>query len=505
MACPVPYILAGAWLARKVPELAQEKSGRLILTAAAFGLTSAAYVVQKAWRLGHLRLPSIILRSLPPALAHVLRPPSLPRGVPLRRFGITEVGFVPHPADVVKRLPPAFDAWEDVAQKLPELARSREIRDIVDAWPDLDLALLRSGDNQDDDEAAVRRAYSLLAMISHAYVWCDQADPEDVLPAALAVPFHEAATLLGLPPVLTHAAVDLWNWEVVPPNEEEVPVSVLEPSVCLQQDAFRCLNTMTGTKDEEWFYCTSTAVQILLGPVVVGAYSVFSEAVPAMDCVAVSGFLSDCLRGLEEANKVMDRLSQHTTSEVFWNDMRPFLQGFGDVAGLEDGLVYEGVSAYAGKPQKFAGASAAQSTAIPVVDCVLGVVHSGREAEFMLQMRKYMPAKHREYLELLKTQEPLRAVLQRWRKMVCPDVTVAEIDRMIDLFNECIDALVRFRRIHFRHVNSHILMPKSQEASRSSGCMGGAAIGPAKGTGGSPLEEFLMNTVNATLAARIAT
>merc|ERR1740117_2312288 len=110
----------------------------------------------------------------------------------------------------------------------------------------------------------------------------------------------------------------------------------------------------------------------------------------------------------------LKRLDERCKPEVFWGQMRPMLQGVGGAQSkLPRGLIFQGVSVFAGEPQSFGGASAAQSSAIPVFDAVLGVAHQGSTVAFVKDMRRYMPRPHREFLELMQAQRPLRETILR--------------------------------------------------------------------------------------------
>ena len=45
-----------------------------------------------------------------------------------------------------------------------------------------------------------------------AYVWCEPGPPPAVLPAVLAVPWARVAAAVGMPPILTYATYNLYNW-----------------------------------------------------------------------------------------------------------------------------------------------------------------------------------------------------------------------------------------------------------------------------------------------------
>lgn len=476
---PVPYALLGAYLARKlVPPHLQKALGPRgniavsISFATALGAAGVMFMRWLSRRSLKAEQKTTSKKALP-----------LPVGLDLERFGLTERGFVPRNGEVCKRLPAAFSAWEAVGDEMAALTKSKEIRARVDAWELVSLEELGSAAEGFSPE--LRRAHTLLALIANCYVWCDESDPRSSLPAALAIPLHAASSRLGMNPVISHAVCDLWNWRCLDDRH-------------FSQDSFRCLHTMTGTKDEEWFYCTSTAIQAIGGPLVLSSYDIFAEAVPQRDFKAVLGFLEDVSARLKQMTGVLQRASEHVSPQVFYNDMRPLLQGFGKGTKIPQGLVYEGVKEYRNKPQTFGGASAGQSSCIPLLDRILGVQHTGDAKGFTTDMLNYMPARHREYLQLFFSQPSLPDVIIKWSEQA---VDTTRLNLIILEFNTCIDRMVEFRRGHWKLVGTHIIAAKAQLENSQGGCVVGP--GAETGTGGSPLNSFLNSTIEATLAAKI--
>lgn len=258
----------------------------------------------------------------------------------------------------------------------------------------------------------------------------------------------------------------------------------------------QCLTTMTGTVDEEWFYLTSTVCQSLAGPVILEAYDLHAEAVPTRDVRAVEDFLDLTQRQVGAMVAALARLPERCTPNTFWKVLRPFLQGSGS-SSLPNGVIFKGVQE---KPMRLAGASAAQSTAVPIIDAVFGVQHGPALLGFLEEMRAYMPGPHREYLELMQAQESLREALLRWRRQKLPGA-----ETLIPKFNSCIDELLEFRKMHWNLVGSHIIAMKLADVAVAQGCpVGGhGAKSAVQGTGGSALEHFLGGTIKATSAAKI--
>lgn len=409
-------------------------------------------------------------------------------GLDKKRFGLSDFGFVPHHSEVLKRLPSPFDIWENAADQLPCLIASREIWAVVDGWPVLDAKNLLV----DEFSPALRRAHAVLSMVAQAYVWGDASAPAKTLPSALSVPLHAVSERLGLPPVMTHASCELWNWHHA---DESGDANVVT------QDRLRCATTITGTVDEEWFHCTSTAVQMIAGPSVIASYDVLAESAPTSDVEAVEDYLETLAERLEEMASVMKRLDEKCTPEVFWRQMRPMLQGPGGARSLlPQGLLYEGVPSLAGKPQSFNGASAAQSSAIPVFDAVLGVQHKDSTVKFVKETMRYMPGPHRAFVQLMQAQKPLRETILQWRS-----AGESRSESLVSKFNICLDKLGDFRRVHGKFVGTHIMAMKAKDALSENKVISadyGAKYAAVR-THGSPMDALLNGTIQSTLEAKI--
>ena len=76
----------------------------------------------------------------------------------------------------------------------------------------------------------------------------------------LAYPFVEVCILLDLPPVLTAAATDLWNWKL---KDQFQPISISNLTT---------ITTMTGTSTEIAFHMTPCIMQVLMAPLILKIY-----------------------------------------------------------------------------------------------------------------------------------------------------------------------------------------------------------------------------------------
>lgn len=259
-------------------------------------------------------------------------------------FGLSHLGFVAK--DIRARLAAPHNIWEEAAQQLPELTHTGNIRNIVDTWPVISPPGLEC--SHDSFSPELRRAYTVLSMIAQSYVWCDAAKPCPVLPVTLAVPLHEAASALGLPSTVTLSALALWNqWS--------------DDGKFNHQDTIRCMTTLTGTTDEEWFYSTMTAIQSYAGPIIVSTYNMLKYAVPNKNIVDISEFLDDLADGLIAMSCTLWHLQDKCNPTILCTKLLPLFGTGNDFKGVVfKGVIDEHL------PQHFERPSTAQLAAIYV-------------------------------------------------------------------------------------------------------------------------------------------
>lgn len=131
----------------------------------------------------------------------------------LEDFGIDPVmGFLPkHPP--LLRLPDAyFEPWEETLDNVSHLLVAWKLRQRISTIPELSIERLVT-------EAEQQRAFLVLSLLSHAYVWGAKGEPVlDVLPRNLAKPWLTLSAKLGLRPISCHAALVYYNWRLLDKN-----------------------------------------------------------------------------------------------------------------------------------------------------------------------------------------------------------------------------------------------------------------------------------------------
>ncbi|KAK4993473.1 Indoleamine 2,3-dioxygenase [Elasticomyces elasticus] len=427
--------------------------------------------------------------------------PSIPR---LQDYDVSpQNGFLPsdYPLDVLPD--PYYRPWENVIKNLQALILSKRLRGVVERLPILSTHLLLS-------EAEWRRAYLVLAFMSHAYIWGGNT-PADRVPPSISVPFRSTCAHLELPTVATYAGVVLWNYK---------PIFDLEPIDSLANLA--TLTTFTGSLDESWFYLVSVAIEARGAPLI----PLMLHAIQAARNND-SHTVTECLRGfaerLDELGALLIRMHESCNPTVFYERIRPFLAGSKNMAdaGLPNGVMFDdGTGEENQHYVQYAGGSNAQSSIIQFFDIVLGIEHrptgsSGNTAptsdptspqpqappapshNFILDMRRYMPGPHARFLAHVERVANIRTFVERRRS-----------DRALSTaYDACLAMLRAFRDKHIQIVSRYIILKSRDSRShpRPATAAGGAvrnlahtaAGGPDKekknlrGTGGTALLPFL--------------
>lgn len=95
----------------------------------------------------------------------------------LQRYGVSASnGFLPE-SDPIERLPDLYyEPWELLVSKLPELIQKDQARARIDQLAVLNTERLVS-------QTEWRRAYVILAFLTHAYIWSGEMPSEVHIPA----------------------------------------------------------------------------------------------------------------------------------------------------------------------------------------------------------------------------------------------------------------------------------------------------------------------------------
>ncbi|XP_059857383.1 indoleamine 2,3-dioxygenase 2 isoform X2 [Delphinus delphis] len=263
----------------------------------------------------------------------------------LGRFHISEdYGFLlPNP---LKELPDHYRPWMEIANRLPHLIGSHQLR----------------------------------------------AQVNEVLPRTLALPLVEVSRTLGLPPILLHSDVVLANWATRNPGRP-LEIRNLDPIVLFP-----------GGESLRGFILVTVLVEKAAVPGIKAlVQAVNAVLLPSPDSLLQA--LQQLRLSIQDITRALGQMHDYVDPDIFYAVIRIFFSGWKDNPAMPAGLLYEGVSK---EPLHYSGASAAQSTVLHAFDEFLGVRHSKESADFLHRMRDYMPPSHRAFIEEIHSAPSLR-------------------------------------------------------------------------------------------------
>lgn len=391
---------------------------------------------------------------------------------PLSEYEVDErTGFLPS-EEPSKKLPVYYHEWEAIIDKLPELIASKEIRKRVDKLPLLEVSQVKL-----KTKADWWRAYIVTTFIGQAYIWMNQDDTEVMqsVPRSIAIPWCKVSDYLDMPPVVTYSTACLYNWGLHDPQKP--------PST----DNLYSLITYTGLKDEQWFYIVLLLTEIAAAPgikAVVEAY----RAIERNDQQSLAENLKIVKLSIEQIIVVLKlyHTPGHCRPRQFYHQIRRFQRGTNQTDGKHpegyhpNGLQYEGVDP---QPEACNGASAVQSSTIPVFDIFLGVEHTGEELDFLQKQRKYMPPPHREFLETLEKQNSVRLYIKE-----------SNNQELMQSFDDIVATLHKFRTSHMKQLVQRFILEQMAPEEKAG----------ATGTAGTKLKVFLTKVRDDTPKAKVS-
>lgn len=359
-------------------------------------------------------------------------------------------GFLP-PYEPLRRLPPGFEAWEEMTSDISARYLVGRVRRDLAALPELDPASLADGPEAE-------RAMLLLTFFAGAYVHATD-PPAANLPPPLARPLVALSRRLGRPPILSHASLAMHNWRR------------LDPSGPIEVENLVNLVGIHGSTDETWFLTIAVAIEACGGeePARIVRMEIAAEAGDDETVAAELGRLSETIRRI---TALTERTREGCDPHVFYRRVRPPFSGW-----FEPGVRYQGTDL--AEPLVLAGGSAAQSPLIQSFDAALSVEQPGAARGPHLDMRRYMAPRHRRFVKAVEESGAVRRFAASTRSPVVRNG-----------YDDALAALAELRRVHMAIVNDYILRQADAGAE-------------ARGTGGTDFRRFLGGALAGTERARL--
>lgn len=311
--------------------------------------------------------------------------------------------------------------------------------------------------------------YSTCCILAHKYVWMfDEKQDTVEIPFCLAKPWYESAEVLGIKPVLTHAAVDLYNWRLK---------NIMKP---FDLNNIESINLMKGNlnnyslhdikKTESMFYLIMVAIEGSCGGMIFNMEKIYNviedNNISENDKNVIIHENLELIREfLIKQNNIIKELKKYCNPDIFYNHTRKYLWGS---SKTPRGWYLQGIDI---PPLKEDGGSAAQSSLISLEDIFFSIEHKEGTKEFLNKMRQYMPQKHRNYLEYCESRPKLKDYIKNNMHLE-------------EYFNSCIDLIVKFRKNHLGIVHRFVIEPSNKNSET--------------GTGGTSPKEFLKQVIDET-------
>ncbi|HEY9750625.1 MAG TPA: hypothetical protein V6C63_18230, partial [Allocoleopsis sp.] len=283
--------------------------------------------------------------------------------------------------------------------------------------------------------------------------------PAKVLPRNLAVPFYKIAQRLGRPPVLSYASYALDNW---------VRINEAEP---MELGNILIAQNFLGGLDEDWFILIHIDIEAKAAPAIAAVPEVLAGIAHHDISVVINGL--ECIKSAWlQINHTMKRMPEACDPYIYYNRVRPYIHAWKNNPALPEGLIYEGVEAYSHQPQHFRGETGAQSAIVPTMDALFNITHEpDLLREFLMEMRDYMPPRHRAFIQAVEQQSTLREFVKSH---------MGQVPQLQSLYDDCVSLLEKFRTQHLEFAARYI----HQQTAKANNAI-------AVGTGGTPFMQYL--------------
>lgn len=349
-------------------------------------------------------------------------------------------GFLPeHPMQMSIRSP--YNKFHTICLILPQLIESHQIQYIVDT---MDVVTI----DQETTDIEYKMLYCMLCVIQTGYIWHNgEGLHNKFIPKQLSIPLDIVSRYLRIPPILTHASLDLYNWNLIDKNAPFTLSNLVS------------IFPITGDKSEAAFSLIIVVLEHLGRDSLTEIIRLYVGLPNEEQIMAGFKIIS---HGLSIMIDVMNQMYELCDAGFFYNKFRIFLAGWTNETLFPDGMQLEDI----GQNIRYNGGSAAQFSMIQVFDIFFGVQHKNN---FLRNMREYMPGAHRDFLVWLESMPNCNRLLTN--------------STIIELHTECITKLSTFRSVHMGFIHHYIIGQASKATTNS-------AIA-TEGTGGSNLITML--------------
>jgi sulfite reductase (NADPH) flavoprotein alpha-component len=210
-------------------------------------------------------------------------------------------GFLPTSPPPLK-LPPGYEAWDEIAERMPELWRAIRVRQALQDLPVL------SASKKDLPDEYLLRASVIISILAHSYHRISADSPEKPMPAGVQLPWEQITRRLDrLAPHLSYIDLILYNWKLVDPNLED-PIRL---------DNLELLVSTVDNQEEKVLYLMQVEAHHKIGPII-GAVVRAQEAAHQDDVESLKKELIFITDGIQHfGHKTFMALNPNPHSDTF--------------------------------------------------------------------------------------------------------------------------------------------------------------------------------------------
>ncbi|MDP1573437.1 MAG: hypothetical protein Q8L78_00685 [Coxiellaceae bacterium] len=364
------------------------------------------------------------------------------------------------------------DSWLSIefnrlSENLPQLLRDKKFGDAVallnEKYKTAKIILIPRTATEKN------KLMSILSILAQAIVFENPDKPKKIIPAVLAENMSALAQEMQRYPVMTYSDYILHNWRLVDPTKG-FTLENIEPIL-----------TFTDSTDEKWFIKIHVAIEATVIPALQSMHEAcllhqIMQKNPSMNTTENNQLLKKLLDTVSETvkqtTKMLLRMKEHCGYDYFFNILRRYLASWDEKLGI----TFENET----ETRSYNGASGAQSSILPALDCGLDIRHNiNGMYQLMQTFRQYMPKEHLFFILALD-------------QVSISTRNHALSKEIAESLNHAIHAIQQFRFMHrFALVKNYIYTPAAKI---------GVFESQITGTGGTPISAFLEERLSTTRA-----
>lgn len=265
-------------------------------------------------------------------------------------------------------------------------------------------------------EPYLRLYYVRLGFLASAYINQIGMQHASLLPKNISRPLVKVCTLLQRPPILSYDGYALYNWKRFDSNG---PIAL---------GNIDTIQNFVHMYDEHWFILIHVEIEAIAANIL-SAIAEVEQVLKNQRFDQINACLKRIAKALWQQVATLKRIPENMNPNFYYKTFRPYIRFF-------ENVVYEGCDI---GPMSSRGETGAQSSIIPTLVAFMKIVHQqSMLTEHLLDMRRYMPYEHREYIARIETMPAFRD----------------EADK--DCFNEVLEAMACFREIHYGWAQEYI-------------------------------------------------